>query len=68
MVLFGRRGQRVVPMSARGAVTIMAVIAAHAAVRFDLTDPAKKIVVNVLLVGSRDVGAATTRAREAGGA
>lgn len=54
-------------LGAGGAVAVMAIVATHAAVRLDLADPAKNIVVDILLMGTRDVGASTTRARQAAG-
>ena len=44
----------------------MTVIAAHAAVRFDSADRAQQVVEKVLIMGSGNVGASTTRARQAG--
>lgn len=54
-------------LGAGGAVAVMAIVTTHAAIRLDLADPAKNIVVNVLLMGSRDVRTSATRARQAAG-
>lgn len=67
MCLFGRGGHRVSVLSAGRAVTVMAIVAAHAAVRLNVEDGTKKVVVNALLMRPGEVRASTTRARKTGG-
>ena len=65
--LFGRRRNRVGLVRVRvfGAVPVVAIVAAQAAVRFDVKEGPKKIFVKTLPVRTGELGASTTGANEA---
>ena len=65
--LLGRRGQCFAAMAAGGTVTIMAVIAAHAAVWPDLENRVKNTLVDTFAMGPGEIGTPAIGARQTGG-